>query len=252
MPTVNKSHAHSAAPLQQQRGYILIYVLILLAGLLAVSLQFLDRSVVTMKLADYSRSSNESLLMAESALNWLYGSYNNGGRYDGKELDRDSLDIDTDNPNFESHPYIFFIRENNRLRSGVPDILQRMADGEARHRGGRIDKQGVDAGANHLLIADMLNAGQPMRFEKTDAFRVAPALDWDKSANARALAWIEAVRDPSQPSRVLFYAQAVGQYDSSRSYVQRYLGSYSDTLGTDVSVLSEGSNGNGELKAEKE
>lgn len=212
-----------------------------------MSLQFMDRSVVTMKLADYSRSSNESLLIAESAMNWIFGTFNHGGQYDGMTLDN-TVAPDLITPDLSNHRYIFYIREDNQIRIGLPDILQRVADGEARNAGGSIVNQVVDGTASTLLVQDLLQNGRPLLFEKTNVFRAAPSLNWATSRNARAAAWIEAVRDPSQPSRVLFYAQAVGQYETSRSYVQRFLGSYSDTMNRNIGAIN-GENRNALPKA---
>jgi hypothetical protein len=90
------------------------------------------------------------------------------------------------------------------------------------------------------------NSFKPRLYKLTaNSMLVASAqTSWDAETNPeKAAAWIEVIQNPNNTDAIDLIVQAAAQVGKAKSYVQRYVGSFSQgsTLGS-VSLLSEASN----------
>lgn len=230
----------------REQGYVLLTVVILLGVLSVVVSQFLSRAVQATQTAGYGRDSSESLLLAESAMNMLYGQF----VFDG-DLNGDGVADREQRPNLAASPaavplgYMFYIAGSGPgIEATDPGLLQRVADGEAWAQGANITTQAVASAAARIEVNDLFGNGfSPVLFVQDNNGDIVRAnTTWDNTRGPRkAAAWLELVRneDPDSGGSVKVYVEAVGQVGHAKSYVQRYIGEYSNTLGTNVGALNE-------------
>lgn len=227
----------------QQRGYALLITVILLLALSMISIRFFSGSLTESKIAGYNRDAEESFQLAESALNTVYGGFiYNADFYDEDDIIDNQAVINLDEPLPLPNPYMYFVSGSGLIEQTVPSILQRVADGEARSTGGTVNGSQVSPTSTTLLLSNLFNGtAQPLIFtpsdsglqQRDDAWSTLPA------NKGKAAVWIEITRDAFQENRLYLFVQSLAQVGKSKSYIQRYIGEYSDLLGTNVWALTE-------------
>jgi len=234
----------------RQDAYILLLSIILLLALLMASLNFFEQSADSLQISGYNRDSSESLLFAESAMNMLYGQFVFNANLDGDtEIDNNEK-LNVDNPESLPLPYSYFITAGNGIDQALPSLLQRIANGEARNSGSASNNNSFNTNQNELLIDNLFTASgaKPILFK----FDAQNKLDIEANSNENwsnfssgklksAAAWLELVRNPELPGTIQVYVQSVAKVGSSKSYVQRLIGTYPNTLGIKLGGLNESS-----------
>ena len=228
----------------QQRGYILILVLVLMAIMTIASLQYTARTTGSLKTISQTRDANQSLLIAESAMNTLYANFvydadlNNDGTADNIA----SINRDTSPPTV-SIPYLFFLNVNNDIAAIRPGILQNIATSEA---SGSSNSGNAGPGLNpqqSILISNLYsNLTTPVVFSQDSNGTISRSnTNWSQlsSTTGKAISWLEAVEDADNAAQIKIYVQAVGEFQGTRSYVQRLAGSYSQTMSAPRSTIIE-------------
>lgn len=228
---------------RKPQGYVLLLTVILLLALSMISIKFFSANLNDSKIAGYNRDAEESFQLAESALNLVYG----GFVYDA-DMDLNPgpdnqgvINLDDALP-LPSH-YMFIVSSSDKIEQTTPSILQRIADGEARASKGNVAGARILPTATTLLLTDLFNTtSAPLIFtpgntglqqHKNGHWNDFPASD------GKAAAWIEITRDAFQVNRLYLFAQTMAQVGKSKSYLQRYIGEYSDVLGNNVWALTE-------------
>ena len=238
---------------KKQSGYILIVSVILLGVMLIATLNFFEQSADSIQMSGYSRDSSEALLLAESAMNMLYGTFKFDGDIDGDEnIDR-SEGFSLQDPSPLPLPYMYFRSDLDTIgiTATQPSILQRIADGEARSGTTKtavnIANNVVPELAQHLLINELFNTNtRPVLFTLNETNQLDFITDktWAETINENdkaAVAWLELTR-PTENGPVEIYVQAAAKVGRSINYVQKFVGTFSNTLGL-VTNLSESSPG---------
>ena len=232
-----------------QRASILILSIVLLLAMLIASLNFFEQTADSIQISGYNRDSSESLLFAESAMNTVFGKFIFNGDLDENGVIDNTVKFDFENLTLEGLPYSFFISAGNGIDQALPSLLQRIANGEARNSGNTNNSSNNNnqfrADQTTLLIKDLFAAGEPLVFEYNAQNQLEPSSqNWSdfESSNAKmAIAWFELVRNTELDGTIQIYVQSVAKVGNSKSYVQRLVGNYSDTLGINVNTLSEAS-----------
>lgn len=178
----------------QNKGFVLLFVLILLIGLMITSAGFFYRANDDTKLSGTERDYDQALLLAEAGGNLVAGRFFNAcdptvaggvdcnpnaftlvgcpnptqvgdmdcdGRFDNPQ-GRPSSAIATI-PNPTDYPvalgYEFFLHNPASANAGItesaPGILQRIADGEARNSGANITSRQVLTTQGNLRVQDL-------------------------------------------------------------------------------------------------
>lgn len=231
----------------RRNGYILVITVVLLAALLIMSLKFFERSADSLQISGYNREATESLVVAESTMNMLYGWFLYNKDIDGDgTIDREEK-IDVDELNDLPFEYLYYVSSSNEVEQAFPSILQRIANGEARNEGGQVNSQIVLASSNRLLIDNLYSGSQqPIVFEfDTNNRLVQSNRLWSEIDNNNtldgAVAWFELVQNDALLGNYQVYVQAVGKIGHSKGYVQRLILNLKTTLGRDVATLGEAS-----------
>lgn len=215
-----------------QSGYVLITVIVLLAGLLVIATQFMGRSAQSMQITGYDRDAAESLQLSESAMNWAGSQFALGGSLDGDNIADNLISFDPANAVI-TLPYVYFVSNTTAINSTVPGLLQRVADGQSQNQGGTVTGARVSVAPDTLRIADLTSQGAtPIVFEEGNAgLRQVTNRTFDNIRSPRRAAfWIELVLSAGTGD-IDIYAQSVGRVGNSTSYTQRYIGHWSNTLG---------------------
>jgi len=234
-----------------QNAYILILSILLLLVMLIGTLNFLEQSADSIQISGYNRDSSESLLLAESAMNMLYGQF----RYK-KDIDNDQnnnfqgtpdLDQTPDTNELDTLPlrYSYFVTGGNGIDQALPSLLQRIANGEARNSGSAGNNHSFTVDQNELLVENLYtNSASPIIFVLNNENNlVLSNQTWNEleSTNTKfAAAWLEFVRNPALDGTIQIYVQSVSKVGNSKSYVQRYVWHYSDTLGEGLPAITQG------------
>ncbi len=235
---------------KQQSGYILVVSVILLGAMLIATLSFFEQSSESVQMSGYDRDSAEALLLAESGMNMLYGTF-----IFGSDINGDG-DIDNEVSFYISSPdllpYMYFVSTvaDDRISELAPSILQKIANGEARSGQARASVDVLNnrvPRVSHLLINELYNAdsgSRPVLYSLVNNKLTQTNTTWATTrANQQtaAVAWLELIRSTTN-GPVEVYVQAAAQVGRSINYVQRFVGSYKTTLGL-VSNLNESSTG---------
>ena len=257
----------------QAQGYILPFILILLITLMVGSASFFNRTISSGKLSGASRDYDQALLLAESGGNWLAGRFVNGDTtaYTGIGCAAASMvgDINCDGTrdDDQGHPanfapanallalgYQFYLRDNtNAFRTtGAAEVLQLVADGEARNEllNAAFNNNGILPGATpRLRVNDLFVSAaiRPILLVQSATGLTRSTATWNlETAPEKAAVWMELSRNPdaTHPNWFDMYVCSVAKVGSSKAYLQRYIGSYTDpTLGsTVVAPISEAAN----------
>ena len=227
----------------RQSGYIIMVSVVLLGAMLLATLSYFERSADNIQMSGYNRDSAEALLLAESAMNTLYGQFKYGRDIDDDDIaDRDQS-FDSNNPSTLPTFYMYFVSgtEPISISQTQPTILQKIADGEARSAARTtqtVSSHRVPVDANNLVISELYTAGntqRPVLYILDENNRLSISNDnWTNIINNNpkaAVAWLELVLSPTGNGTIQVYAQAAAQIGSSKNYVQRYVGAYPNTLG---------------------
>jgi len=228
---------------RRQSGYILVVSIILLGAMLIATLGFFEQSADSVQMSGYSRDSAEALLLAESAMNMLYGTF-----VFNKDIDNDAIvdrdeTYDLNNPNPLPLPYMYFVSAivNAEINQAQPSILQLVANGEARSGTARtavaVSSNVVPSSAGNLLINELFTATtRPVLYTLDNNNRLVSSNNtWATMRNnnqTAAVAWLELTRDTTiANSPVEIYVQSAAQVGRSINYVQRFIGILPNTLG---------------------
>lgn len=222
---------------RKQSGFILLFVLTLLAMLMFASLYFMNRNKENINLVGHQRNASASLLMAESAMNKLLGDFSYGADLNNDGDADNGLIINPQNVG-ETVPYLYFRSDSRAISQSQPSILQAVANSEGRGNSASINDNNIPL-STEPGIADLLTTNhQPVlyKIQQGELFKSTQA--WNDIAGDKAAAWLEITLAPQQQDSLLIFVQAVAQTGSSKSYVQRYAGHFSERLGR-LSALSE-------------
>ncbi len=241
----------------QQRGYILLVVLLFLAMLLTAGAHFFLKSTEHTKETGGVRDMTESLLLAESAINFVLGQYWSGAGGDFNETENlaafmndqaNLADILSDIPN------LFYITDTGaagELNQVKANLLQIVADGEANNvnptslSSARLETSTASP-LTRLRINDLFDPSANFRPKlfvlnaTTGLLTPSVALNWNAEVSpVKVAVWFEAIQSPLAASSAEIYVQAVAEVDGARSYVQRVLDGFDsgNTLGSSVSAL---------------
>lgn len=246
----------------KQQGAVLVLTVIFLFIMLGSSLHFFRQIMDDIKISGASRDSNESLLLAESAMELLRGRFINNldtnptinvtsCNVGGISLDKceaSEIGKNINDPSAYLMPYMYYVSSATALDQTKPSILQNIANGEATNKTpSTMGAQKISLATKKLRINDLFGAGfNPRLFAVNSNGLLEDSLvaDWDTETSLqKAAAWIEVILNPTNSSAVDLYVQAVAQAGNGRSYLQRYVGTYfvSDTIGALVSPLAESS-----------
>ena len=223
----------------RQSGYILIISVILLGAMLIATINYFEQSTDSIQMSGYNRDAAEALLLAESAMNMLYGQFVFGQDVDGDALpDRDET-FDENSPNVLPLHYMYFRSNNNAIDAQQPSILQLVANGEARSGSARagttVKNHRVPGNAVNLLISELYaNNLKPVLYllDANNQLTVSNNIWTNVNNNQKAaVAWLELTREQAGANRINVYVQAAAKVGSSINYVQRYVGNYPTNLG---------------------
>jgi len=235
--------------LTKQSGYVLLYVTILLIALVFASSKFLERTMMSMKNSGENRDSAESLLLAESAMNLVYGQFIFDGDVDGNGSIGNEAAIDNRIPINFNDPlpyidlhYVYYVSDGSGINSQIPMILQWVADGEAIAQGEGISGQIISSSTSKLIIADLFTSiNSPLLYNTDETGNlVKQGTSWNNLISTKKTAvWMELVCNPNDDGAAQLYVQAAAQVGDAKSYVQRYVGAYERTSGVLISPLNQ-------------
>ncbi len=235
----------------RQNGFVLPFALVLLVVLIMLSAGFFNRSADSAVFSGTTRDSGQAMLLAESTLNRLIGQFSNGRDVDGQN-GADASDAKALMTALASPPspinvkYIFYRTGGAGIDQNGPDILQRVANGEARNSGSALASQAVSNGTGRLKINNLFvsNVMSPLLFvHGSNGLGASAAASWDAETAAEKVAvWIEVTRNPLHTGWLDVYVQSAAQVGGAKAYVQRFIGSYKDTLGNWVPPMGEAAN----------
>lgn len=253
-----RRHFIHRSPLKRQHGYIILMVGIFLLTLLALSAQFFNSANDSSTRSGLYRDTTEARLLAESVMNKHYGQFANKLDYlpngqddstDAAALQMNKNDLRTILRILFSIPYTYVITYGNGIDNKTPDLLQRVANGEA-----------SDVPPGQLRIRGSLIFNPPDKFRINDLFsrRAKPRLftvnssaalvevmdqTWDELEGVKAAVWMEAVESVIDEDGIDLFVSAVADVDGSKSYIRRRVNSYLPVVGLgSISLVSEATN----------
>lgn len=245
-------------PGRQQSGFIMILVAIFLLVLMVGSAQLFTRIAEDTVTSGTLRDSTEALMLAETAMEHLRGQYINTldsvAEAPSNGLDRDIAGQLTGNmaaPDGVLFPYMYYVSAGAGLDQTQPAILQKIADGEGAGADGAamaarsIATNTAQLRINNLFASPGGTAVSPMLYvldAQSGLLTASAAANWNAEVSSeKAAVWIEVIQNPSNGTAVDLFVQAMAQVGTAKSYVQRYIGTYNNVLGS-ISTLAEASN----------
>lgn len=237
MQTRHQKQLRCSHIVSSQKGYILIITIVLLSVLLIMSLNFFKRTADSLQMSGYNRESTESLVIAESAMNFLYGRYIYNADLDGKNGIDIDVKINPSKPNEIDLPYLYYVSSDGSIDQKNPSLLQKIANGEARNIGATINNHEVAKTTERLQIMNLYsNKAKPIVFQFNALNQIEQTeTEWSAVSgnnSKAAVAWLELVKNEELEGTVQVYVQAVGKVGTSKSYVQRLIGYIPTTLGS--------------------
>ncbi len=241
---------------QQQRGYIMLIVAVFLLVLLSGSAQFFSRIANDTQTSGMVRDSTESLMLAETAMELLRGRYIS--TLDTVVEAPDVLDhvqagqlpSIKANPDAGLFPYMYYVSAGTGIDQDSPSILQKIANGEAvATTAAAMTARSINSATSQMRVNDLFaTVGatdlSPMLYTRSDngLLVTSVAVNWAAEASSEKVAvWVEVIENDSDANAIDIFVQAVAQVGNAKSYVQRYVGTYNNILGT-ISALAEASN----------
>jgi|GEM_PF-1734863 len=261
------------------KGFILLFVLILLIGLMVTSAGFFYRATDSTKISGTERDYDQALMLAEAGSNLVAGRFFNldttqytltgctgttavgdmdcDGELDNSQGRVSSTASAIPNSPLNPLPYQFYMSTtvSGGITQSSPSLLQRVADGEARNSGSSQNSREILTSVQYLRIRDL--------FSNTDApgnpaAKIRPLLfvqdangltrstnKWqDESASEKVAVWLEVTKnpDPNNSQWSDIYLCSAAQVGNAKAYLLRFMGSYSNVFGTLPAPLSESAN----------
>jgi len=230
---------------RKQAGYIIVVTIILLGAMLLATLNYFEHSADSMQMSGYNRDASEALLLAESAMNMLYGQFIFGHDIDNTDntnsADKDQVFDDSVPENLPLH-YMYFVGDDNTIDAIQPSILQSIANGEARsgsHTAVAVSNHRVPDTATRLLVSELYtnnNTLKPVLYtlDNNNELQINTVDTWTSifnSTDRAAVAWLELTRTDATDNTLRIFVQAAARIGDSRNYVQRFVGIYPNNLG---------------------
>ncbi len=251
MLTRPKKQALLNTRIRKNSGYILIVTVVLLSALLIISLNYLERTADSLQLSGYNREAAESLVLAENAMNYVFGNF-----IYGADLDKDGNNlVDINQPininalNALPLPYLYFVTAAAvpAIDQALPSILQKIANGEARGTGNGINGHVVSANSQQLLVQNLYSATERpivltlgVNNELTVNGLAVTANDWANISTGAAV-WFEIVQNPVLNGNFQVYIQVVSKVGNAKSYSQRLILNLNITLGNNIATFGQSS-----------
>jgi hypothetical protein len=271
------SHSITATPGGQphtQAGYILPFVLIFLIVLIFGSAGFFYRSTQGTQLSGATRDYDQARLLAESSMNLVLGRITNFTATSAVANTSaavipciaaasapavNDLNCNSTADANEAKPasftpalplpvgYEFFLSNGAGISESTPGILQLVANGEARNTANPLASQSVPTNVNMRINDLFISASlRPLLLTQSQNGLVFSNNTWDtEQSPEKAAVWLEVSRDPdpAHASWYSLYLCSAAQVSNAKSYIQRFIGAYTDQLGARViAPLSEASN----------
>ncbi len=273
---------HGKSPsFRRERGVVLLLVMVLLLITAAASIYFHNSMVSTTRISGVTRDNTESLLLAESAMEWLRGGFINTldseptiheagcAVYvdEDTSITQDKCEAYSVRRNLDAADrsvtqlahlhYVYFVNDGtgaDGITQVLPSVLQRVADGEAvgvADGSTRVDEDHQVLGSQAQLNLNDLFSGtaKPFVFVPNengliDSTPTATAASWTGvNEQEKAAAWLEFTRNTDNDEAMDIWVEAVGQAGFARSYLQRYVGTfYPPTTVGYLAALIEASN----------
>ncbi len=237
---------------RRQQGNVLVVTALFMLVLMGASTHFYYRATASTTLAGSARDNAESLLLAESALNMMLGRFSSGLDSDGDgttdKIEGGVIQQNMTNPAGLLMPYMYYVTAGAGIDQTQPSLLQRVADGESLGSVvGGLAGQDVSSASNVLRVNALFGAGfspQLYTLNNNSLLIDSAAADWDSETNAsKAAAWFELAQNPNDSAALDLYVQAVAAVGDSKSYVQRYVGTYYANIAIgSIAILAEASN----------
>lgn len=256
---MSRSVTEPKARTVHQQGYVLLLVAVFLIILTATSVHFVNELGEYTNVSGTARDSSASLMIAESALEHLRGTFLSGVSQCAAipaNCDPNAQNIceTIKIKDYQSSPdaclenYMYYVNSGGAgtgIDQTQPSLLQRVASGEAASVSAQQTSRKIASNVTQLSVNDLSGTGfGPNLFILNSNGRLVPSAvaNWTTSLD-KAAAWIEVVQNNNDPNAIDLVVQAVGQSGDSKSYVQRYIGTFypSNTLGSGLSVLTEAS-----------
>lgn len=258
-----------------QAGFILPFVLIFLIVLIVGSAGFFFRSTQGTQLSGATRDYDQARLLAESSMNLVMGRITNFTATSAVANTSaavipciaaasapavNDLNCNSTPDANEAKPtsltpalplpvgYEFFLSNGIGITETSPGILQRVANGEARNSANAQASQAVATNVGALRINDLFVSAsvRPLLLTQSQNGLVFSYNTWDAEPSPeKAAVWLEVARDPdpAHASWYSLYLCSAAQVSNAKSYIQRFIGAYTDQLGARViAPLSEASN----------
>lgn len=280
---------------KQNKGYVLLLVLILLVGLMITSAGFFSRANDDTKLSGTERDYDQALLLAEAGSNLVAGRFFNAcdpaalgaltcdpnaytlagcamqtmvgdmdcdGRFDNPQGRPSSAAAAI--PDATAYPvtlgYQFYLHDPANVNPGIteatPGILQRVANGEARNSNSVLTSREVLTTKQYLMVKDLFTTNlapggtgnqfvRPLLFVQNANGLTRSANKWqDENAPEKVAVWVEITKNPNPNNTQYFdlYLCSVAQVGNAKSYLMRFMGSYTNLLKNLPAPLSESAN----------
>lgn len=228
---------------KRSAGYVVLLVAVILSILLVAAIDFLNQTTRSSQMAESSRDAAQARELAENAANMLYGRFIYGGDINGDGIaDKVQAGVDmTAPPVTLPLSYAFFVTASGAIDQALPGVLQRVADGEARAEASEIVAQRVPINVSRLMVKNLFSPGvyAPLLYVYDAAGELVLSVkSWgDETGYQKAAVWMELVK--SAAGDLNLYVSSVGQVGAAKSYVQRFVGTYSATLGGALGPLNQ-------------
>ena len=229
--------------MNKQSGFSLLLVMVLIIILGLGSAMFVSRSGDDMSAGASRRDSELSQGLAEAGASLVLARF--------ISEDDAVADIDGDGavdrlagyadlasaPSVMPLAYAFYPESGNTVSP-----VQRIATGESSGASSALISAVVPAASTQIGINDLFVSGtlKPLLFSQGEGGLAASAETWAGELAANKVAvWFEYELNAGHAQWADVYVAAMGQVGRAKSYVRRYVGSYTDQLGGMISPITE-------------
>lgn len=233
--------------MSKQGGYALLVVMLVFLVLAVGGSHLFTQSRLATQVSGQQRDHAEALLLAESAMNDLFGRLISNADISGAvgSADLSELNLSTLLPDaMPALPlnYLYFIQgaSASKIRSGsTPGILQGIANGEANAVAVGTVSGAAMSDVNRRVQDLFGTAVRPRLYLLNDTGLSMSSSTWAAvTAAKKAAVWVEITRSAADADMMDLYVQSTAQVGQSLAYTQRYLGSTSTGL-LDMPTLGE-------------
>lgn len=218
---------------QQQRGFSLIVTLVVIMLVVSMTIAYVYRSSLGVRVSGSMRDANLAQLLAEAGIGRIVGLFssqdttladiNGNGTPDIDEAA--TIDLST-SPQTLPLGYVFYPKAGNST-----PIIQRVASGEgAGNAVATMGNQRVDTAITSMRIDDLFVSGsvRPFLFvQSATGAMSASGVTWGaEPATQKVAVWFEAEVNPTNAAAVDVYCAAASQYGKARSYLREFVGTY--------------------------